>query len=83
MEAKKPNPFGYVFTTSVMLPNGGHITVEGIVTETEMRFSRYPKMVVGATLTAQAVRLMDHLRTLGIMKDEGEGYRAEQAAGRD
>lgn len=68
-EEKKPS-LGYVFTTSVRLPNGGRIVVEGAISETEMKYAVHPKMIVGATLTAQAVKIMENLKTVGVLPDE-------------
>lgn len=69
MEEKKAS-LGYVFTTIVRLPNGGRIVVEGAISEAEMKYVVHPKMIVGATLTAQAVKIMENLKTVGVLPDE-------------
>lgn len=65
-EKEKKNPFGYVFTTSVDLPNGGRMVVEGIITEQEMKFSRDPKVITMMTLAAQGNKILENLELLGV-----------------
>lgn len=56
----------FVFTTSVRLPNGAGITVEGIISEKEMESLVCPEAAVRLTLMAQAARLADNMRMVGV-----------------